>query len=120
MDAALLPGPHADGLPAIDVADGVGLGILQRDEGNDHVPPGSLRQVTALRHDVLKQALVDPAEVVSLLKGDAEDILALLLGRDVVRVHGDDVVAPLFLGLQNLHGLGGVVRGDDAVRDLVL
>ena len=55
----------------------------------------------------------------ALLKGDAEDILALLLGRDVVRVHGDDVVVPLLLGLQDLQGLGGVIRGDDAVGDLI-
>ena len=67
----------------------------------------------------MKQAFVDAAEVVALLKGDAEDVLALLLGRDVVRVHGDDVVVPLLLGLQNLQGLGGVIRGDDAVGDLV-
>ena len=37
VDAALLAGAHADGLSVLHIADGIGLGIFQRNEGHDHV-----------------------------------------------------------------------------------
>ena len=38
VDAALLAGAHADGLSVLDIADGVGLGVFQGDQGtqSDH------------------------------------------------------------------------------------
>ena len=45
MDTALLPRAYADGLAVYRVAHGVGLGVFQRDEGHDQVPPGLLGEV---------------------------------------------------------------------------
>ena len=120
VDAALLSGADADGLPVLDVADGVGLGILEGNEGDDHVDLRLLRQIFVLGHEVFKQALVYAEVVMSLLEGDAEDILALLSGGDVIRVDLHDIVAALFLGLEDFKRLVGIGGGDDAVGDLVL
>ena len=53
-----------------------GLGILEGDEGHDHVDFGLLGQVLTVGDDVAQQCFVDLKIVVALLKGDAEHILA--------------------------------------------
>ena len=77
MDAALLARAHADGLAVLHIADGVGLGVLQGDEGEEHIVLGLLGQVFVLGDDVLEHLLADIQAVVSLFEGDAEDIAAL-------------------------------------------
>ena len=56
----------------------------------------------------------------SLLEGDAENILALLRGGDIIGVDPHHVVIALFLGFEDFQRLVGIVGGDHAVRDLVL
>ena len=120
VHAALLTGTHADGLAVLDVADAVGLRVLEGDERDDHVTDGALGNVLALGHEVADQLGVDLVEVVALLKGDTKDVLGLdggaLIGR--VDLH-DVVVAALLLG-EDGQGLLGVTGGDDAVGDLGL
>ena len=61
---------------------------------------------------------VDLEVVPSLLEGDAEDLLRLLLGGNVVGVDGHHVVAALALGFQDSQCFLCVAGGDDAVGDL--
>ncbi|CAN4039645.1 acetyl-CoA carboxylase, carboxyltransferase subunit beta, partial [Dysosmobacter welbionis] len=119
VDAALLACSHADGLSVLHVADGVGLGVFQGDEGHDHVPLGRFRQVLVLRDKVGEERLIDLKVVPPLLEGDAERVLVLLGGGDVVRVDLHDVVIALLLGFQYLQGFVGVAGGDDAVGHLI-
>ena len=55
----------------------------------------------------------------ALLKGHTEDILALLLSRDIGRIDLHYVVAAFFLGAQDCQCLLGVSRGDHSVGDLI-
>ena len=118
VDAGLLARAHADGLPVVGIADGVGLGVLEGDQRDDQVDLRLLRQLLVFRDDVLKQRLVDLEVVTALLEGDAEDLLGLLHGRDVALVDGDDVVGALALLLEDLQRLRLIARGDHAVADL--
>ena len=120
VDAALLTRAHADGLTVLDVADGVGLRVLERDEGDDHVDLRVLGQILVLRDDVREHVLIDHEIVASLLEGDAEHVLVLRRGGQIVRIDLHDVVVALFLGFQDLQRLVGVARGDDAVGHLIL
>ena len=120
VDAALLPGTDAHSLSVLDVADGVRLRIFQRDQGNHQVSRGGFRQIPVFRHNVLQQRGVNFKVVVTLLKSHAEHVLALLLGRYIVRVNLHHVVLALFLGFQDLQRLIGIARGDDTVGDLRL
>ena len=120
VDAALLACAHADGLTVLHVADGVGLGVFQSDEGHDHVDLGSLRKLLVFRDDVGQHLPVDHKVIAALLEGDAEHILVLRGGGDVVRVDLDHVVAALLLGFQNFQRLVGIAGGDDAVGYLAL
>ena len=99
VDAALLAGPHADGHAVLHIAHGVGLGVLQGDEGQEHVVLGLLGQNLVLGDDVLEHLLVDVQAVVALLEGDAVDIPALDGGGLIAGVDLHHVVAPLALGL---------------------
>ena len=54
----------------------------------------------------------------TLLEGDAEDVLQLGFGRHVIGIDLHHVVGALALGLQNLQRLVGVARRDDAVGHL--
>ena len=119
VDTALLTCADADGHAVLDVADRVGLGVLEPDEGKDHVVLCALRQVHVLGHDVGEQALVDFVVVVALFEADAENVALLDRLRLVVRGDFDHVIAALALGFQNFERLVGEVRGDDAVGDLV-
>ena len=120
VDAALLTGADADRLAVLDVADGVGLGVFERDERDDEVDPGLLRQLLRVRHEVLQAAFIDDAVVVALLEGDAEDVAVLVRGANVSFIDLHDVVVALLLGLEDLERLVGVARGDHAVGHLVL
>ena len=79
---------------------------------------GGFGQVFVLGDDVLKQLFADFEVVPPLLEGDAEDLLRLLLGRNVVWVDGHHVVTALALGFQNGQGFVGVAGGDDPVGNL--
>ena len=97
VDAALLACAHADGLSVLDVADGVGLGVFERDEGKEHIALRTLGQAFIFGDDVLEQALIDFAVVVPLLKGDAENILLLQRRGNIGGVDLHDIVpAALF------------------------
>ena len=97
VDAALLARAHADGLTVFHIADGVGLGVFERDEGKEHIALCALGQVFIFGDDVREQALIDFAVVVPLLKGDAENILLLQRRGSVGGVDLHDVVfAALF------------------------
>ena len=120
MDPGLLSRSHADGLAVIGEADGVGLGVFQGDQGHQQIPGRRFRQILVLGDDVMQQVPVDLEVVPALLKGDAEDLLPFLHRGHIGRVDADHVVAALALGFQDLQGLRGIARGDDAVGDLPL
>ena len=115
MDAALLPGADADGLAVLRVADAVRLRILERDEGEQQVVHGALRELFVRRDDVLQALAGDGQGVVALLEADAEDVAPLDGRRLIVGVDAHDVVVALALGAQYLDGLRRVAGGDDAV-----
>jgi len=56
----------------------------------------------------------------SLLKGDAEYLLALQGLRLIIRIDLDDIVVTVFLGLKDFQGFRLISRGDNAVRHLPL
>ena len=118
VNAGLLPGSHTDGLTVHRVADRVGLRVFERDERDDQIPHRALGQMLLLCDDVAEQRAVDAEVVAPLLKGHAKHLLALGLGRHIVRIDAHDVIAPLFLALENFQRLGLIPRGDDAVRHL--
>ena len=120
VDAALLAGPHADGLAVLHIAHRVGLGVLQRDEGDNQIPLGLGGESLVLGGQVFQQAFVDFQLIAALLEGDAEHVLVLDGGGLVSRVNLHHIVAALALLLQDGQGLVGVARGDNAVGDLPL
>ncbi len=119
VDAALLACAHTDGLAVFDVADGVGLGVLQGNQGDNHVDFSGVRQLLVLCDQIGQHLLVDLEEVVSLLKDDAEDMAALDGSGGVIGVDLHHVVVALFLGLENFERLVGVAGSNDAVGDLI-
>ena len=119
MDAALLAGSDADGLPVLDVADGVGLGVFQRDEGDGQVAAGFSGEGLVARGDVGEEGgVVEAYLVAALLEGDAEHLLALDGCRAIDGVDADDVVGAFPLLAQDLEGLFREVGCDHAVADL--
>ena len=76
---------------------------------------GLLGQVFVLGDDVLEHLLADIQAVVSLFEGDAEDIAALDGGGLIIGVDLNHIIASLALGFQDIQGLVGIARGDDAV-----
>ncbi len=120
MDAGLLTCADADGLPVRGVADGIRLGVFQRDQRNNEVADSGFRQVLVLRNDVGQQGAVDAEIVAALLEGDAEDLLALRFSGDVIGIDFNDVVFPVPFGFQDLKGLGLIARSDHAVGNLAL
>ena len=115
MDAGLLSGPHTDGLSVHCVADGVGLGVFQSNESHDQVPAGGFRQGLIFGNDLVQKGVIDLKVVSALLKGDAEDLLVLLLLRHIVGVDLHNVIIPVSLGFENFQGLRLVAGGDNAV-----
>ena len=120
MDAALLARAHADGLAVLGVADGVRLGVFERDERNDHVALRVIGKRLIFGDDVRKQRLVDLAVVASLLEGHAEDLLLLLRGGNVGGGNLHDVVLAALFCLQDGERLLTERGGDDAVGDFAL
>ena len=121
VDAALLPGADADGLPVLHVAYAVALRVLQGDEGYHQVAQGFLRELLVLGWDVLEQGGVGEAYLVaSLLEGDAEALFVLDGRGAVLGVHLNDVISTLAFLAKNLQGLVGVAGSDDAVAHLAL
>ena len=99
MHPGLLSRADADGLSAFYIAYGVGLCVFQGDEGNHQVNLGRIRKLPVLRDNILQKVPVDLQVVMSLLKGDAEYLLALQGLRLIVRINLDDIVITVFLGL---------------------
>ena len=118
VNPGLLSGAHAHGLAVIGKADGVGLGIFQGNQRHDQVDFGGLGQIFVLGDNVTQQVGVDLEIVSSLLEGDAENLLGLLLGGDIARVNGHHVVAALALGFEDSQCFLGIARGNDAVGNL--
>ena len=113
--ARLLPRAHADGLPAHHVADGVGLRVLEGDEGDEQVALRLRGQGFVFGDDVFKQTLVQLQRVAPLLEGNAKAHLALQRRRHVIFVDLDDVVIALALAAKDLQRFRLVAGGDDAV-----
>ena len=120
VDAALLSRAYSDGLPVLDVADGVGLGVFQDNQRDEEIVNLFLGQVLVLGDDVLEAVRVQLDEVVPLLEAHAEDLLALDFRRNIVLVHLDDAVAALLLCLEDFKRVRVVAGGDDAVGDFLL
>ena len=99
VDAALLARAHADGLAVLDIADRVGLGVLQRNQRHDHIERCRVGQVLVVGDDVVQHRAVDLQIVVALLEGHAKYV-ALLNGLGLIRrVDLHDIVAALALAL---------------------
>ena len=120
MDARLLPGTDADRLTVFGIADGIGLGVLQGDEGEQEVTPGTCGKFLVLRDDILEAVLRDGDVVALLLEGHAEDGLRFLFSRAVSRIHLDDEIAALALRLEDFERRFGIGGRDDAVGDFAL
>ena len=120
VDARLLSGADADGLSALGVADRIGLRIFERNQRDEQVALGLLRQVLALCDDVGKHFGIDFHLVASLLEGDAEHLLCFDGRGDVIRVDCDDIVAALALLLEDFQRRVGIAGRKDPVGDLVL
>ena len=118
VNARLLARANADGLPARGVADGVGLGVFQRNQGDDEIARGVLRQIFVLGDNLAEERVVDLQIVAPLLKGNAKHVFQLYFRGNILRVDLHDVIAAFALFQQNLHRLFGVARRDYAVGDL--
>ena len=119
--AALLPGADADGLPALHIADAVGLGIFQHDQAHHQIAALLVRDDLVLGHDVLQHRFVGNFQILAtLLKGHTKDGAGFQRGGGVVGVDGDHGVIALFLAFQHLQRVSVVAGGNDAVGNLVL
>ena len=115
-----MAGTDTNCLPILGIANGVGLGVLQGDEGEQKVTFGFFGQILIFRDDVLQAVFGDGDIVALLLEGHAEDGLRFLFCRNVGRIHLYDEVASLALRLENLQGGFGIGGRDDAVGNLAL
>ena len=97
MDTGLLSGTDADGLTVLDIAYGIGLGILQSDQGDLHIDQGTLRDLLVHSHDIGQQVTIDVQLVTTLLKSDTIYLLVLDGSGPVGRIDLDDIVSTLFL-----------------------
>ena len=120
MDAGLLARADADGLSVLHIADGIGLGILQGDQGDLHVDERRLRNVLFIRYHVGKQLFIHAQLVSPLLEGDAVHLLSLDFSRTVIRIDLDHIVVPLFLLFQNFQRLRRVAGSDHTIGNLSL
>ena len=59
MDTGLLSGTDADSLTVLDIAYGIGLGILQGDQCDLHIDQGALRDLLVHSHDIGQQVTID-------------------------------------------------------------
>ena len=120
VDSGLLTGADSDSLTAACVCNGVGLGVLQRDERDRQVVLCALGEILGFRRDIREQLVIDNKLVATLLEGDSVDLLALDLRRNVVRVDLDYVVVALLLALEDLEGFRLVSGSDNAVGYLAV
>ena len=75
VDAGLLSGTDTDRLAALAVAHGVGLRVLEGDQGDDQVDLRKLGKVFVLRGNVREQLVVDLELIAALLERDAVHLL---------------------------------------------
>ena len=99
MDAGLLTGTDTDGHAVFYVADGIGLGVFQGDEGDDQVALSCRRNILVLRRDFRQQIGRDLGFIPFLFKGDAVDFLRFDRLRFVIGIDLKDAVIALLLGL---------------------
>ena len=121
MDAALLTGSDADGLPVFHVAHRVALCVLQRDERNDEIAHGLGRESLVTGGNIPEECRVVEFHLVApLFERDAVHLLALNGGGLEVRIYLDDIVSAFALGLQYLYGLGSIIWSYHTVAHLAL
>ena len=120
MDAGLLSGADADGLSALDEADGIGLGIFQRNQRDLHIDQRRFRHLFLLGHHIGQKVFVDIQLIPSLFKGDAEHLFSLRRVRHIVRIDLDHIVISFFLLFQDVQGFFRIAGRDDAVGYLPL
>ena len=101
VDSRLLTRAHADCLTVLNVADGIGLGVFQSNEGDDEVVLCRFGEVFVLGDDVAHHFVVNDKLVSALLEGHAVNLLALDLGGLVILVHFDDAIGSLALGFED-------------------
>ncbi len=119
VDAALLTCTDADGLAILDVADRVGLGVLQGDEAQKQVVLSFEGKLLVLGYDISEKLLIYLEAVISLLESDAVYMTALNGIGLIIGIDLYDVVSALFLTAEDLESFVGVSRGDNAVGYLL-
>ena len=116
MNAALLSGADADGLTVFHIANGVRLRVFEGDEGDGEIAHGGCRQFLVLRGALVEEMWVGKIHLVAtLFEGDAKHLFAFDGIGHVVRIHLQNTIRALALGLQNLERFGGETGGDDPV-----
>ncbi|MNC40148.1 hypothetical protein D3C75_888400 [compost metagenome] len=68
VNPRLLSGADADGLSIQSVHNGVGLGIFQRNQRNQQIPLGLLRQILVCGDDMAQRIIVDNRIIALLLQ----------------------------------------------------
>ena len=116
VHSGLLSGTDTDGLTVLCIRYGVGLRVLDGDEGDGHVETRLLGELLVRTHDVCEGILGHLVLVASLLEGHTEYLLVLDRIRAVARVDLDDIVVSLLLRLQDLERFLRVAWGNDAIR----
>ena len=94
-----MPRADADGLSLLHIADGIGLGVFQSDQGDLHIDQGGFWNVLILCYDMGEQILVDVQLVSPLFKSNAIHLLAFDGGGLIGGIDPDDIIISLFLGL---------------------
>ena len=120
MHSGLLSGADADRLSVPDKAHGIGLGVLERDQGDLDIADRLRRELLILRNSILKERVVNDKVLASLLEGHAVDLLALQRGRLIGGIHLKNNIVPVLLGLKDLQRLLRIARRNDAVRHFTL
>ena len=120
MHAGLLSGADADGLSVFHVADRIGLGIFQRNEGDLHVHQGIRGDLFVGGHHIGQKFIIDVQLVAALLESDAVDLFSLQRSRYVIRIDLDHIVISLFLLFQDLQRFVCISGGNDAVGHFAL
>lgn len=121
VNAALLSGADTDSLAVLDVADGVALGIFERDEGDAEVALGGFGERLVACGDIVEELAARKVDfVASLFEGDAIDLLVLDGSRAVVWINAEHDIGALTFLAQDGERLVCVSRGDDAVAHFAL
>ncbi len=120
MNTGLLTCSDTDSLTVLNVANTVGLGVLQGDKGNYQVALFVLGNILIVGNDTVKQTVGNVQLVSSLLERHAVDLLPLDLRRCVAVVDPDNVVSTLSLAFENFQSLRFIAGSDNAVRYLAL